>query len=168
MLSNSHFISPSEDQLTSALEAWTWIGLDGKAPILVTAFADVFFSSLDGIWFLDTIEGTLQRVCDSRDELQSRLASTDFQDHYLLGGFVERAVREGSVLGPTQCYDFILHPRVGGPIDYSNIERRDFLVALHIRGQIHEQARNLPDGARISKFVHDETPPKKHPWWKRW
>jgi hypothetical protein len=38
---------------------------------------------------------------------------------------------------------------------------------LHIRGQLHEQVRNMIPGTKISKFtVVDEKAPQ--PWWKFW
>ena len=84
----------------------------------------------------------------------------------MLSGFVERAIREGTVLKQEECFDWKLPPIVGGSVDYSNVEKRSFLVALHLRGQLHEQTRQLPEGTKISKFVVVDEPSK--PWWKFW
>src|SRR5450830_925122 len=129
-----YFISPDSKTLSDALDAWKWIGLAGKTPIRVTAFADVFFSAIDGIWFLDTIEGKLIRVSGSEIELDQMLETLENKDHYLLAGFIERAETENNELNGDECYDFKLHPIVGGSITYENIEKRSFLVVLHIRG----------------------------------
>jgi hypothetical protein len=40
---------------------------------------------MHGYWFLDTIEGTLQRQWRNRDDLQSSLGSDEGQDKFLLG-----------------------------------------------------------------------------------
>jgi hypothetical protein len=161
----SYFIAPSEHDIFRALESWNWLPVEGKQPILVTAFADVFFCSGDEIWFLDTLEGNLKNICSSRAQLDSILSTTEGQDHYLLSPFVDRAARDGLSLTDTQCYDFKLHPRVGGAVDFANIERRDFVVALHIKGQLHEQVRHMAPGTKISKFtILDEKSSK--PWWK--
>jgi len=53
-----------------------------------------------------------------------------------------------------QCYDFTLHPAVGGKTEYSNIQPRDFVLAVHIAGQIHKQNGDWPPGTRIAKFVY--------------
>jgi hypothetical protein len=152
--------------MARALDSWQWIGIGNKKPILVTSFADVFFESDGEIWFLDTLEGTFKKSHDTREDLEATLASDDGRDHFMFGGFVERAVREGRNLADSQCYDFKLHPKVGGATDFDNVEVRDFVVALHIRGQIHEQVRHLPQGTKISKFVVSDQSAK--PWWKLW
>ncbi|RYD72746.1 MAG: hypothetical protein EOP84_22655, partial [Verrucomicrobiaceae bacterium] len=90
-----YLITPSESELDRALESWAWLDLNDKTPVAVTAFGDVFFVALTGIWFLDKIEGALTRVCGSREELATILGSDDGRNHYLLAGFVQRAAREG-------------------------------------------------------------------------
>jgi hypothetical protein len=65
-----------------------------------------------------------------------------------------------------ECFDWKLPPIVGGGVDYSNIEKRSVALALHLRAQIHEQTRGLPEGTRISKFVVVDGVSK--PWWKFW
>jgi hypothetical protein len=155
-MSPSLFINPSGEAIQRALDSWQWLPIQGRKPVLVTAFGDIFFEGDDGIWFLDTLEGAFQRVCDTREELEVVLSSEGAADRYCLAGFVERAHREGMVLANEQCYDFTLHPVVGGKIEYSNIQPRDFVLAVHIAGQLHEQSRHLPPGARISRFVFKE------------
>jgi hypothetical protein len=133
----------------------------------VTAFADVCFEAVDGIWFLDTLEGKVKHLCHSREDLNSILSTEEGMDTYLLAGLAERAAREGCLLGDGECYDFKVHPILGGAIDYSNIEKQSFLVALHLRGQLHDQVRNLPAGTKISKIIFSEVKNPK-PWWKLW
>ncbi|MCM0673191.1 hypothetical protein NCC78_00370 [Micromonospora phytophila] len=38
----------SEQQYARALESWTWLDLDGKAPRFTSLFGDVFLESADG------------------------------------------------------------------------------------------------------------------------
>ena len=162
-----YFITPKPKVIADALEAWSWIGIAGKQPVLITAFADVFFESSDGFWFLDTLEGKLKRVCQTKDELDRILATEVGKDLYLLSGFVDRAVRESMILKEDECYDFKINPIVGGAVDYSNVGKMSFLVALHLRGQLHDQVRHMKPGTKISKFVLiEEEKPK--PWWKLW
>lgn len=163
----SYYISPSSSVLELALDSWQWLDLRNKKPILVTAFADIFLSASDGIWFLDTIEGNLKRVFDTREQLDQALATEEGQDKYLLSPFIDRAVRDGKSLSESQCYDFKLHPIVGGEVAYENIERMDFMVALNIRGQLHEQVQHMPPGTKISGVILADDKPSK-PWWKFW
>ena len=163
----SYFITPGKAALIDALESWQWIDFESRKPILMTAFADVFFSGHDGIWFLDTLEGVLRFVCQSREELETIFSTQEGQDTYLLSPLVDRAIRDEKRLGARHCYDFKLHPIVGGPIEYDNIEVQEFMVVLNLRGQLHDQVRDLPVGTKISKFVllNDKT---SKPWWKFW
>ena len=41
------------------LASWSWLGVQDKTPRFTTAFGDVFLETLEGWWFLDTIEGSL-------------------------------------------------------------------------------------------------------------
>ncbi len=148
---NMYFINPPIEKINSALESWNWIGLEGKEPVRVTAFGDVFFQDGMGIWFLDTIEGSLNKVCSSLYELDKLLESEENQDHYLLAGFIIRANNEGMLLENDQCYDFKINPVLGGEIEFHNIERQDFVVAINIAGQLHDQIRFLPEGTPICK-----------------
>ncbi|MBX9899297.1 MAG: DUF1851 domain-containing protein [Burkholderiaceae bacterium] len=163
----SYLISPTSLALESALDSWQWLDLGNKEPILVTAFADVFFSAPNGIWFLDTLEGKLKHVFDTREQLDNALSTEEGQDMYLLSPFVDRAIRDGQSLTESQCYDFKLHPVVGGEVVYENIQRLDFVVALNIRGQLYDQVRNLKPGTKITGFNFDDEKEQK-PWWKFW
>jgi len=162
-----YFIELNSKALADALEAWGWIGVAGKHPFLVTAFADVFFEASDGIWFLDTLEGKLKKIPQTKEELMRLLTTDEGMELYLFAGFVDRAIREGMALTEGECYDFKINPIVGGPVDYSNVGKMSFKVALHLRGQIHDQVRHMKPGTKISKFVLvDEKKPKS--WWKLW
>src|SRR5262249_38386074 len=130
-------IDPPREAIERALESWQWLPIQGREPVLVTAFGDIFFAAKDGVWFLDTLEGTFQQVCSTRAELEELLNTTEGEDRYCLAGFVERARREGMRLGDGECYDFTLAPVVGGKLEYANIQPRDFVVAVHIAGQLH-------------------------------
>lgn len=165
----SYFISPPPRQIVLALDAWQWLDMAGKRPFRVTAFGDVFLRADDGIWFLDSLEGRLQHVCQTEAELDRILATEEGQDAYLFIGFVEGAVRQGMLLDVTECYDFTVAPVLGGPMQASNVEKRDFAVALNIRGQIHEQVRHLPPGSQVTSLTlaGQEKRPAK-PWWKLW
>ncbi len=156
---NMYFIIPPLEKIKRALESWNWIGIEGKDPVKVTAFGDIFFEDENGIWFLDTIEGTLEKVCETLDDLNKILESEDNQDHYLLAGFIIRAHNEGLILDEGQCYDFKINPVIGGKIEFENIDKQDFVVALHIAGQLHDQVRFLPEGTPITKFTIDGEDP---------
>ncbi len=165
-MNTRYFITPTAGKLRAALAAWQWLGLGERKPILVTAFADVFLRSREGIWFLNTLEGKLEHVCETRRQLDALLATPEGRLHYLMADLVDRAHEEGCALDEGQSYDFKRHPVAGGVPDHANVERRNFVVALHIRGQLHDQFRTREPGTWMSQFVFEEKP--QRPWWKIW
>ena len=149
----SFFINPLGDQLDRALESWRWIGIEGKEPIRVTAFGDVFFTDSEGlVWFLDTLEGTFSAVFDSTEEMDQVLETEDGQAKFLLAELVKRAEAGGMHLNHGECYDWKLNPVVGGAVEFENVHTIDCVVAINIAGQIHDQTRHLPPGTKISGF----------------
>jgi hypothetical protein len=164
-----YLIAPDPVKLTQALAGWKWIGIEGMTPIVTTAFACVFFRADNGIWFLDTLEGTLSRVCSTEADLNALLATQKGKDDYLSAGLVDRAVREGMTLKDGECYDYRINPILGGSVEFENVQKQDFVVALHVAGQIYEQVRHLTPGTKISA-IHVEGPNvhRSKPWWKFW
>jgi hypothetical protein len=138
-----------------ALESWSWIGIDNKAPVLASLFGDVFLQDAQGYWFLDSLEGTLTRVATTRDELQAKLDAEEGQDNFLLGGLAMAAERLGILLQPDEVYDFKIPPLLGGKTDVDNIVKMDFVVSLNIAGQLHDQVRHLPPGTKIKGIKVD-------------
>jgi hypothetical protein len=56
------------------------------------------------------------------------------------------------VLGLEQVYDFTPPPVLAGGFDVANVTAMDFVVSLHIAGQLHEQVRDIPPGTAIREF----------------
>ena len=149
----------SADQYTRALESWTWLDFTGKTPLFASLFGDVFFEAGDGCWHLDTLDGEFARVWDSREAMEASLATPEGQDHYLLGGLAMSAERSGITLDLSEVYDLAPPPILGGPLKVENITKMDFVVALNIAGQIHDQVRGLPPGTKISGVTIDGEKP---------
>ncbi|MER7244440.1 hypothetical protein [Kribbella sp. NPDC000426] len=141
------------EQYTRALESWGFLDLGGKTPVFTSPFGDVFFQAADGFWWLDTLEGTLTRPWATADDLRAELNTEDGQDQYLLAGLAFGAESRGVVPGPDQVYSFAHPPQLGGELGVGNVEVLDFVVSLHILGQIHTQTRDLPPGTPISGFT---------------
>lgn len=144
-------VKQSQEDIKSALEAWDWIDFSGKTPFITTAFGDVFFESENGVYFLDSIEGVLEKVAESKNELQSILNTADGQDHFLMAGLVVTARDNDIILGSGECYDFNVSPSLGGTMDIDNLNIMSFKVSLHLAGQIMKQIRDLPIGTKISE-----------------
>ena len=141
----------ASDVLARHLADWMWLPeLEGLAPFAVTAFGDVFLSSDDGVWFLDTIEGRVERKWDDRDALRAELDTEEGRSTYLLDGLVDGAVRHGVAPGPDQVLSFTVPPVLGGPLEVENVSALDLAVALSVTGQLHRQVKDLPPGTPVS------------------
>jgi hypothetical protein len=140
----------SPEQFSRGLESWAWIDIGGKVPLFTSPFGDVFFRSNDGFWWLDTVEGRLSQPWRDAEALRADLNSVDGQDQYLLAGLALGAEQRGIVPTDDQVYGFTVAPTLGGSMEVENIEAIDFVVSLHIAGQIHEQIRDWPPGTPIS------------------
>lgn len=145
------------DAYTAALESWGWLDeLTGKTPALANAFGDVFLQGPDGSFsFLDTLGGKLERVWPDAASLQAGINTPEAQDEYLMVGLVKAASDAGLVPGPDQVFSFKVPPVLGGELSDENLELADFVVAVNIAGQIHEQVRLLPPGTPITGITTD-------------
>lgn len=144
------------EQYAAALESWAWLDdLEGKHVVFASAFGDLFLQGGDGFWFLDTVDGSLSRCWPDAQTLQNDLDTRDGQDQYLMPGFVEAANDAGLVPQPHQVLAFAVPPVLGAPLSVENLEVADFVVALDIAGQIHEQVRKLPPGTKVSGISLD-------------
>lgn len=138
------------DQYAEALDTWAWIGLDGKAPLFTSLFGDVFLRADDGIWWLNTIDGEFERVWDSLDELEAELNTADGQAKYLMSALAEELARRGLVPGEDEIYDFTHPPSLGGELEPGNVDLTAMAMGVNILGQIHDQLRAIPPGARVN------------------
>jgi hypothetical protein len=144
-----------DDELVlQALDGWRWLdGLEGLLPWFSSAFGDLFLVDPDGVvHYLDLIEGRVGPVWATRRECRTALATTEGLDTYLLAGLAEAAFAHGTVAGPGEVLAFTMPPVVGGAVHVDNLTTLDFVVAVDIAGQIHEQVRDLPPGTPISGF----------------
>jgi hypothetical protein len=145
----------SVEQYRDALESWSWLDLAGKTPRFTSLFGDVFFESDDGWWFLDTMDGTLQRRWFTGVELQAALNTPEGQDQFLLVGLAQGAESLGVTLAENEVYDLTPPPFLGGEFDPAHVAARDFVVAVNLAGQLLNQVRNLPPGTPISDITID-------------
>ena len=144
------------DLVGRALADWNWLpDLGGKVPMFTSWFGDVFLSGEDGIWFLDTLEGTLTHQWPDALSLQAALNTLEGQDQFLMGGLAQAALAAG--LSPTdiQVLSFKILPVIGGSFDVDNIEVSDLEVSLPIMGQVHRQLKDLVPGTKIAGFTVD-------------
>jgi hypothetical protein len=142
----------SAEQFARALASWRWIGLDDLDPWFSTAFGDVFLIGDDGVYWLDICAGELTRPFASAEDAKRALGTDDGLDEYLLAGLAFAAEEAGLVAEGNDILDFKVPPVLGGEFEVANLAVTDFEVAVNLAGQLHEQIKDLPDGAEVTGF----------------
>ena len=98
---------------------------------------------------LDLEGGELERLADSRDAFQDALEDPDNIADWLMVPLVDECRAAGLDLGPGQCYGFA-HPTViGGEYELENVRVKTLAEYAHFLAGMHDQIRDLPDGAKI-------------------
>ncbi|MGN0064439.1 MAG: T6SS immunity protein Tdi1 domain-containing protein [Nocardioides sp.] len=144
----------SDEQYAAALESWQWCEpIASLTPRITNAFGDVFLSDDRGAyWFLDTMTGELYRGWDDLDALQAVVDSAEGEDELLMVSATQAATEAGLYPYGDQVLSFKVPPVLGGEMEADNLEVADFVMALNVLGQIHEQVRLLPPGTVVGGF----------------
>ncbi|MFI6427257.1 T6SS immunity protein Tdi1 domain-containing protein [Promicromonospora sp. NPDC050880] len=121
------------------LASWRWLGLREQTPRFATCFGDIFLESLDGWWFLDTVEGTLELRWTSAVTMYAELESPEGRATYLMDDLVRDARSRGIHLGEEDVYTFNPHPALGGELGVNGLGTMRFELAVNWVGQMHDQ-----------------------------
>jgi hypothetical protein len=103
----------------------------------------------ESVLFLNAMTGSLEHIAKNYRELRQLLGCPEQAAPYLLPALVAELRSRGSFLAPGQCYSPNVLPALGGTMDPDNFAPVDWHVHLAIAGQIHQQIKDLPDGAQI-------------------
>jgi hypothetical protein len=140
------------EQYARGLASWQWIGLEGLDPWFTTALGDVFLTGDDGVYWLDITAGELTRPFDSPDDVKRVLATDEGMDEYLLAGLVFAAGEAGLDPSGNDILGYKVPPVLEGEFEVDNLEVVDFVTALTTAGELHDQIKDLPDGAEITGY----------------
>jgi hypothetical protein len=135
---------------------WSWLLASSYKPIQLSFFGDWFLVNDDGqILFLDVLEGSVEKISDSQEQLDAMLNEEDWQDRLLLTGFVIAMQRRGAHRATGMCYGYRVHPIIGGKTEVSNLVLLDIETWQAICGQIHQQVKQMKPGTRIRRLEHE-------------
>lgn len=157
MAVTDYLLDQAETDWPKALASWSWLLPAEFTLWLVNRFADLFLVTADGsVHVLDVGVGTLARVAENREDFCNQMDDEAVARDRLLISLVDELTAAGVALGPGQCYGFRTLPVFsGGEYAVENcapIAVWDYLGAC---GTIHEQIRDLPDGARVQLAVKE-------------
>lgn len=161
-----------KDAFEFGLASWRWLGLREQTPRFATCFGDIFLESLDGWWFLDTVEGTLELRWTSAVTMYEELESPEGRATYLMDDLVREARGRGIHLDEEDVYTFNPHPAVGGELGVNNLGIMRFELAVNWAGQIHDQVLHSSGEIRIPPMPDDgrraTAPQVAHAWDAAW
>jgi len=140
----------STEQYSQALESWKWLIPENAVPLLASSFGDIFFAYKRKVFFLDLVNGSFDLIAESMDELEGILNSSQGQENYLMATLSLAMQKKGFTLEPDEVFDFKETPKLGGKISLENVQVMNFVTAVHIAGQIHQQIKDLPPGSKIT------------------
>ena len=142
------------DAYEFALSSWSWIGTGDKTPRFASCFGDMFLESLDGWWFLDTVEGTLERRWNSMDAMFADLQGDDGRAEYLLEETLNTALGQGLRLGDDEVFAFLPPPAVTGTMSVDSLAPLRFAIAANLAGRIHGELNGVqPDAGASALFA---------------
>jgi hypothetical protein len=132
------------------LSGWSWLLPPEFTLWLVNRFADLFVVLPDGsVQMLDVGAGTLAQVADSRDDFCAKIDEDGNANEWLMIPLVNKLVASGVTLQQGQCYGFKTPPALGGPYEIENVGPLPIWDYLSGYGSVHEQLREVPDGAQV-------------------
>jgi hypothetical protein len=105
------------------LGCWEWLIGRDKHPLVMSKFGDWFLADPQGrVYFLDLLEGTCTQVAESLDAFEQLMVQPNQLDTWFLLPWCYRLYDEGHIPGEDQCFGFKIPPKLGAPVDLSNVE----------------------------------------------
>jgi hypothetical protein len=74
------------------------------------------------VHWLDLLEGTCKPVAGSIEEFQQLMVQREQLDSWFVLPWCYRLHELGQIPGDGQCYGFKVPPKLGGPVELSNVE----------------------------------------------
>ena len=139
--------------LEDICSSWQWCLGDQKSIALVSCVGDMFLiGNDDTVNWLDTSIGQIKKVADNLEAFELLLNIEQNIDNWFLASIVEQLILNGKTLKENEVYSFKTLPALGGAYSIDNLEITDISVHFSFTGQIHEQIKDLPDGAKVSNI----------------
>ena len=133
------------------LADWVWLLPADEFTIwLMNRYGDLLLVFEDDtVHMLDVGNGSLEKVAGSRDEFCRRIDEGDDANVWLMIPLVNSLVDAGKVLESGRCYSFIIPPVLGGEYTVENTATQQVAEHYGVHASIHDQVKDLPDGARV-------------------
>jgi len=129
---------------------WAWLIGRDKHPLVMTKFGDWFLADPEGrVHWLDLLEGTCTQVANSVAAFEQLMDQRDQLDNWFMLPWCYRLHDEGLNPGEDQCFGFKIPPRLGAPVELSNVEVANLMA---YQAWISEIAK-IPPGTKVDAIT---------------
>jgi len=147
---NDYLIDHLTFDWATTLADWKWLLSTEFSVWLMNKYGDLFLIADDGaILFFDVSNGTLERVADNRDDFSRKLDEDDNANVWLMILLIDQLTAAGTGLDEGRCYSFLTPPVLGGEYTVKNTVTLPITEHYGVYAAIHEQIKDLPDGAQV-------------------
>ena len=147
---HDYIIDHRQVDWSTVLRGWAWLLPPTLTVWIMNRFGDLFIVPGDGaVHMLDVGGGTFQKVAESRDDFANKLDEGDNANQWLMIPLIDRLVSSGLTLREGQCYSYKQPPVLGGGYTVENTCVLPIAEHYSAYGSIHEQIKDLPDGAHV-------------------
>jgi hypothetical protein len=143
-------IRTNRPDVAEMLGCWEWLIGRDKHPLVMTKFGDWFLADPEGrVHWLDVLEGTCKPVAGSVAEFEQLMVQEEQLDLWFMLPWCYRLHDEGHVPGEDECFGFKIPPRLGAPVDLSNVEVANLMAYQVWMSEIAK----IPPGAKVDAIT---------------
>jgi hypothetical protein len=132
------------------LACWEWLVGPDMHPLVMTKFGDWFLADPQGqVHWLDLLEGDCKRVAASVAEFKQLMMQKNQLLHWFVLPWCYRLYDQGKIPGDGQCFGFKVPPKLGAPVDLSNVELANSMAYQVWMAEIAK----IPPGTKVDAIT---------------
>lgn len=141
--------------LEDILEGWGWTGARPDVVVEVNRFGNVIFRTTGGAyWRICPEELTCEVIADSEATFARLKQDPDFLEDWEMLRLVKEAEAAYGTQPDERCFCLKIPGALGGEYSVENVGTNSVAELIRFSGDLAEQIKDLPDGAKVSfKFV---------------
>jgi hypothetical protein len=132
------------------LGCWEWLIGRDKHPLVMSKFGDWFLADpQERVHWLDLLTGTFTPVADSFSDFQQLMTQEEQLDVWFMQPWCDALYNAGLIPGEDQCYGFKIPPKLGAPIELSNVEVANLMAYQVWMSEIAK----IPPGTTVGEIT---------------
>ena len=144
------------DIVSEIREWWGWVGIDPDEVVAENDFGNLIIRDHSGnYWRLCPEDSYCRIIARSREELDELTRDQEFLNDWCMSALVEEARRSLGPLTDGRKYYLVIPGILGGVYNASNIKTLPLDELIRVSGDIAQQIKDVPDGAKVKIEVTD-------------